>query len=113
MQTDYENLALVPASHDLAGASVALGRACQASESILADSLQHAMRAYSFVFIDCPPSLGPLTVAALVAADRVLVPVQCEYYALEGLTQLLETVEQIRQGSEPPTHDRRHSADDG
>ena len=100
VQTEYQNLALVPATRDLAGASVELA-ALPKSESFLADALQHAMLAYSFVFIDCPPSLGPLTIAALVAADRVLVPVQCEYYALEGLTQLLETVEQIRRGPNP------------
>src|SRR5262249_5151834 len=55
----------------------------------------------SFVFLDCPPSLGPLTVNALVAADRVLVPVQAEYYALEGLTQLLRSVELVRQRLNP------------
>ncbi len=97
VQTEYENLALVPASRELAGGAVELAT-MRSSESFLASSLRDATPAFSFVFIDCPPSLGPLTVAALVAADRVLVPVQCEYYALEGLAQLLETVEQIRRG---------------
>ncbi|MGI9658248.1 MAG: ParA family protein [Gaiellaceae bacterium] len=100
VETQYQNLALVPASQALAGAAVELGT-LPASESFLAEALAEAAKTYSFVFIDCPPSLGPLTVAALVAADRVLVPVQCEYYALEGLTQLLETVERIRRGPNP------------
>ena len=56
---------------------------------------------YAFVFLDCPPSLGPLTVNALAAADRVLVPVQAEYYALEGLTQLLRSVELVKQRLNP------------
>ena len=64
-------------------------------------ALAAARERYSFVFLDCPPSLGPLTVNALAAADRVLVPVQCEYYALEGLTQLLDSIERIRSRLNP------------
>lgn len=100
VQTAYPNLAVVPGSRELAGASVGLAQ-LPSSESFLAEALRGATPAYSFVFIDCPPSLGPLTVAALVAAEKVLVPVQCEYYALEGLAQLLETLEQIRRGPNP------------
>lgn len=100
LETAYANLSLVPASQDLAGAAVELG-ALPAAESFLAEALRDTTAGYSFVFIDCPPSLGPLTVAALVAADRVIVPVQCEYYALEGLTQLLDSVERIRRGPNP------------
>ena len=65
-------------------------------ESYLAQSLEGARESYEFIFLDCPPSLGPLTVNALAAADQVLVPVQAEYYALEGLSQLVKSVELVR-----------------
>ncbi len=97
--TRFENLDLVPAKGDLAGAAVELDRL--GADSYLARALAPARGAYSFVFLDCPPSLGPLTVNGLAAADRVLVPVQCEYYALEGLTQLLDSIERIRAGLNP------------
>jgi chromosome partitioning protein len=97
--TRFENLDLVPAKGDLAGAAVELDRL--GADSYLARALAPARDAYSFVFLDCPPSLGPLTVNGLAAADRVLVPVQCEYYALEGLTQLLDSIERIRAGLNP------------
>jgi chromosome partitioning protein len=93
--TDVEGLELVPSSPDLAGANVELPR-IQGSETALREALGSARERYAFVFLDCPPSLGPLTVAALVAADRVLVPVQTEYYALEGLAGLLDTVKLIQ-----------------
>ena len=70
-------------------------------ETYLARSLDDARGRYSFVFLDCPPSLGPLTVNALAAADRVLVPVQAEYYALEGLSQLIRSVELVRSRLNP------------
>jgi chromosome partitioning protein len=98
--TRFRNLALVPARNDLAGAAVELARA-SGGETFLARSLADAVGRYAFVFVDCPPSLGPLTVNALAAADRVLVPVQCEYYALEGLTQLLHSIELIRSRLNP------------
>jgi chromosome partitioning protein len=93
--TRFENLWLVPSKPDLAGAAVELARR-EDGERYLADSLADAGSSYSFVFLDCPPSLGPLTVNALAAADRVLVPVQAEYYALEGLSQLLRSVDIIK-----------------
>ena len=65
-------------------------------ERYLAETLAGATDAYSFVFLDCPPSFGPLTVNALAAADRVIVPVQAEYYALEGLTQLLGSINLVK-----------------
>ena len=95
-RTRFPNLDLVPAKPDLAGAVVELARRDD-GESFLARSLEDADERYAFIFLDCPPSLGPLTVNALAAADRVLVPVQAEYYALEGLTQLLHSVELVRQ----------------
>jgi chromosome partitioning protein len=93
--TRFPNLWLVPSKPDLAGAAVELARRDD-GERFLAESLGSSANGYSFVFLDCPPSLGPLTVNALAAADRVLVPVQAEYYALEGLSQLLRSVDIIK-----------------
>jgi chromosome partitioning protein len=93
--TRFANLDLVPSRPELAGAVVELARRDD-GETYLARSLEDARRRYAFVFLDCPPSLGPLTVNALAAADRVLVPVQAEYYALEGLSQLVRSVELVR-----------------
>ena len=88
--TRFENLDLVPSKADLAG--LKSSSPSRRRRPLLAESARRrATRTYSFVFLDCPPSLGPLTVNALAAADRVLVPVQAEYYALEGLPHLLET----------------------
>jgi chromosome partitioning protein len=98
--TRFPNLDLVPAKPDLAGAAVELSRHTD-GERYLADALASANGGYSFVFVDCPPSLGPLTVNALAAADRVLVPLQAEYYALEGLAQLVRSVELIRSRLNP------------
>ncbi len=93
--TRFANLDLVPAKPDLAGAVVELARR-EDGEHFLAEALARSRERYAFVFIDCPPSLGPLTVNALAAADRVLVPVQAEYYALEGVAQLLRSIELVR-----------------
>jgi chromosome partitioning protein len=94
-KTRFTNLDAVPASPELAGSAAELGRR-GASESFLAEALAPARPRYAFIFVDCPPSLGPLTVNALAAADRVLVPVQAEYYAMEGLAQLLQTISALR-----------------
>ncbi len=94
-ETRFRNLYLVPSKPELAGAAVELARHDK-GERFLAESLAKAGEDWRFIFVDCPPSLGPLTVNALAAADRVLVPVQAEYYALEGLSQLLRSVEMIR-----------------
>ena len=90
-----DGLAVVPASPDLAGATVELPRLA-GGQIRLRDALAPARDGYAFTFLDCPPSLGPLTVNALAAADRVLVPVQAEYYALEGVAQILASIEAIR-----------------
>lgn len=100
MATPFPYLSVVPSIPDLAGASVELTNRDR-REYILADALQTVVSDFDFIFIDCPPSLGLLTLNALVAADRVIVPVQCEYYALEGLGQLLQTVDAIKQGLNP------------
>jgi chromosome partitioning protein len=93
--TRFANLDLVPSKRDLAGAVVELSRR-EDGDRFLAQALASGTGAYSYVFLDCPPSLGPLTVNALAAADRVLVPVQAEYYALEGLSEILRSVELVR-----------------
>jgi len=98
--TRFANLHLVPARAELAGAAVELGRRGD-SERFLAHALERAGETYSFVFVDCPPSLGPLTVNALAAADRVLVPVQAEYYALEGVSQIVRSIELVRSRLNP------------
>jgi chromosome partitioning protein len=98
--TRFARLDLVPAKAELAGAAVELSRRGD-GERYLADALISATDDYAFVFVDCPPSLGPLTVNALAAADRVLVPVQAEYYALEGLAQLVGSVELVRSRLNP------------
>jgi len=98
--TSFPNLDLVPAKLELAGAAVELSSHTE-GESFLAEALVPARARYDYVFIDCPPSLGPLTVNGLAAADAVLVPVQCEYYALEGLAQLLHSIELVRRNLNP------------
>ncbi len=95
-KTDYSNLDLLPSSIDLAGAELELVAAI-ARETKLRGVLDR-VSGYDVVFIDCPPSLGLLTVNALTAANRILIPIQCEYYALEGLSQLLRNVEIVRTG---------------
>ena len=95
-----EHLAVAPASPDLAGATVELPRAA-GSEGRLREALEPVRGRYSFILLDCPPSLGPLTVNALVAADRVIVPVQAEYFALEGLAGLLDTLSLIQRELNP------------
>jgi chromosome partitioning protein len=95
-----EHLALVPASPDLAGANVELPR-IEGSTGRLRDALAPIRARYAFTILDCPPSLGPLTVNALVAADRVIVPVQAEYFALEGLAGLLDTLSLIQRELNP------------
>jgi chromosome partitioning protein len=98
--TAIEHLALAPASPDLAGATVELPRV-SGSETRLHDALTGVRERYAFTLLDCPPSLGPLTVNALVAADRVIVPVQAEYFALEGLAGLLDTLALVQRELNP------------
>ena len=101
-----DNLWIVPASRDLAGASVELPR-LERMETRLRDGLGPVRERFALTLLDCPPSLGPVTVNALAAADRVLVPVQAEYLALEGLVQFLETLELVRRRAQPgPGSDR-------
>jgi chromosome partitioning protein len=93
--TEIPFLDLAPSSQDLSGAEVELVGA-MARETRLRSALAEARENYDYVFIDCPPSLGLLTLNALTAADSVLIPIQCEYYALEGLSQLLNTIRLVQ-----------------
>src|SRR5690242_3485593 len=98
--TAIERLSLLASTPDLAGATMELPRIA-GSEGRLRDALAPLRDDYEFVILDCPPSLGPLTVNALVAADRVIVPVQTEYFALEGLAGLLDTLSLIQRELNP------------
>jgi chromosome partitioning protein len=98
--TAVQHLSLAPAGPDLAGATVELPRIA-GSELRLREALRGIRERFAFTLLDCPPSLGPLTVNALVAADRVIVPVQAEYFALEGLAGLLDTLSLVQRELNP------------
>ncbi len=99
-RTAVPNLTVVPAGPDLAGAEIELvGR--EGRETLLRQALEAEKDRFGLVLIDCPPSLGLLTVNALVAAEGVLIPIQCEYYALEGVSQLLNALQRVKQGLNP------------
>jgi chromosome partitioning protein len=98
--TEVRNLFVAPANLDLAGAEIELVSAFS-RELILRRAIEAVIDDYDYVFIDCPPSLGLLTINGLAAAHEVMVPIQCEYYALEGLGQLLQNVERVRKGLNP------------
>lgn len=99
-QVQFAHLDVLPATPDLAGAEVELVDADR-REHRMADAIGRIRDEYDFVLIDCPPSLGLITLNMLAAADAVLIPLQCEYYALEGLSQLLNTVHLIQHGVNP------------
>ena len=100
VSTKVENLGLLPATIQLAGAEVELVSVL-ARENMLKRALEKVKYRYDFVLMDCPPSLGLLTVNALTAASSVLVPIQCEFYALEGLSQLMRTVGLVQKNLNP------------
>ncbi len=93
--TEFENIDVLPANMNLAGAELELVDTNK-RESSLKTALALVKGRYDFIFMDCPPSLGLITLNALCAADTVLVPIQCEYYALEGLSQLMATIRQVK-----------------
>ncbi len=95
IKTEYKNVDIIPASIDLAAAEVDLIE-IEHREAQLKMALSVVREKYDYIFIDCPPSLGLITINALNASDTVLVPIQCEYFALEGLSQLMATVRQVK-----------------
>lgn len=99
-KTDFENLSIVPSNRDLIGAEVELIQAFS-REKKLQNALNSVQNDYDYCIIDCPPSLNLLTVNALTAAGQVLIPVQTEYYALEGITELMHTIELVRESLNP------------
>lgn len=100
VNTGHAGLRVIPSTPDLAGANVELV-AMEGRENRLADILNEVKHAYDYVIIDSPPSLGLLTLNGLVAADKILIPVQAEYYALEGLGQLLKTIDLVKENIKP------------
>lgn len=95
IKTEFKNVDIIPASMNLAAAEIDLIE-MENREARLKMVLSVVREKYDYIFIDCPPSLGLITIDALVASDTVLVPIQCEYFALEGLSQLMSTVRQIK-----------------
>lgn len=100
LPSSRENLDIVPATIQLAGAEIEL-TSMMARESRLKSALNEIKDQYDYIFIDCPPSLGHLTINAFTASDSILIPVQCEYYALEGLSQLMHTIELVKERLNP------------
>lgn len=100
IKTMIDALDIIPANIDLVGAEVELV-ARIAREQILKQALKSIRDEYDYIFMDCPPSLGLITVNALTAADKILVPIQCEYYALEGLSQLINTIKLVKTNLNP------------
>jgi chromosome partitioning protein len=99
-KTTVKNLDAIPASIDLSGAAIELADQ-EKREFFLKDVLQPLRSQYDFILIDCPPSLGLLTINGLAAADKVLIPMQCEYFALEGITLLLQTIKRVQKSINP------------
>jgi len=102
-QTELQQLLLIPATKDLVGAEVELV-GVERREYRLKDALDSVTSHYDYVLLDCPPSLGLLTLNALTAADSLLIPIQSEYYALEGLSAILETMNLVQKGLNPRLH---------
>lgn len=93
--TSAENLSIIPSNSELAGLEIELAKEGNWEER-LKNKLKDIKEDYDFIFIDCPPSLGILSVISLIASDSVIIPIQCEYFALEGVSQLFETIELVR-----------------
>lgn len=100
IETEYENLWVVPSSVQLAGAEIELA-VTESREIKLRDAIDTIRDQYDYIFIDCPPSLGLLTINSLAAVDSVLIPIQCEYYALEGVSQLMNTIQLVKKSLNP------------
>ena len=100
-KTETEGLDVITSSGDLAGAELELAQVMIGRERVLDEKIEAVKEGYDFVFIDCPPSLGLLTVNSLAAADGVVVPIQCEYFALEGLSQMMNTIKLVKKFLRP------------
>lgn len=100
MSTGIKNMDIIPASVQLAGAEVELVEA-ECREKRLKNAIDRIRDRYDYIFIDCPPSLGLLTINSLTAVDAVLIPIQCEFYALEGVSQLMSTIEIVKKNMNP------------
>ena len=100
LDTDEKNVFIVPATIQLAGAEIELV-SIEDREHILKNILDQLKDQFDYVFIDCPPSLGLLTINSLVASDSIMIPIQCEFYALEGVTKLLETLRMVQERLNP------------
>lgn len=99
--TEISGLDVITSSGDLAGAELELAQVMIGRERVLEEKLAEVKGKYDFVFVDCPPSLGLLTVNALAASDGVIVPIQCEYFALEGLSQMMNTIKLVKKFLNP------------
>ena len=100
LSLEFENVSLIPSNVNLAGAEIEL-IGVDNKEFILRSKIEEIKNDYDFIIIDCPPSLNMLTINAMTTADTVLVPIQCEYYALEGLSQLMHTIELVQERLNP------------
>jgi chromosome partitioning protein len=100
MRTGVESMDIIPANAQLAGAEIELVQ-IPGREKILKKAIENIRDDYDYIFIDCPPSLGLLTINSLTAVDAVLVPIQCEFYALEGVSQLMSTIEIVKKNLNP------------
>lgn len=100
IKTEFENIDIVSSTTDLSGAEVELATK-KDREYSLKKSLEKVRNEYDYIFIDCPPSLGMLTINCLTTVDSVLIPIQCEYYALEGVSQLMETIKLVKSRLNP------------
>ncbi len=99
-KTDIDNLYIIPANIQLAGAEIELTKT-QYREKTLLEKIHLIDKSFDFIIIDCPPSLGLLSLNALTASQRVLIPIQCEYYSLEGVSQLMDTIKLVRKNLNP------------
>ena len=100
LKTEFENIDIVSSDTDLAGCEIEL-TSRESREYILKNSIDKVRDNYDYIFIDCPPSLGMLTINSLTAVDSVLIPIQCEYYALEGVSQLMGTIKLVKSRLNP------------
>lgn len=100
ISTEFDNIDIVASATELSGAEIEL-TTMEDREFILKNSLESIRQEYDYIFVDCPPSLGMLTINSLTAVDSVLIPIQCEYYALEGVSQLMETIKLVKSRLNP------------